>query len=162
VTLDRACLSILVLAAVGGAFAGALPQLAHVGAVVAGWAGARAVGPRIAPLLQGRVPAFAAHPIASVAAFVGCTLAATLAVRALLFLTPLRRIPGSRADRGLGALLAGLQAALVLWVGLSALAVWNRPVRVGGLELDPAGSELVGLARECNALGPLASPRAQH
>jgi uncharacterized membrane protein required for colicin V production len=162
VTLDLACLAVLVLAAVGGAFAGAIPQLVHVGAVVAGWAGARAIGPRIAPLLQGKVPAFAAHPIASVAAFIGCTILATLAARALLVLTPLRGAPGSRADRGIGALLAGIQAALVLWVGLSALAVWNRPVRVGRVEVDPAGSELVGLARECNALGPLASPRAEH
>jgi uncharacterized membrane protein required for colicin V production len=162
VTLDLACLAVLVLAAMGGAFAGAVPQLAHAAAVLAGWAGARALGPGIAPLLQGKVPAFAAHPLASVAAFVGCTLLATLAARLLLAFTPLRRASGSRADRGLGALLAGLQAALVLWVALSALAVWNRPVKVGSVAVDPAGSELVGLAREWNALGPLARLRAGH
>ncbi len=154
-TLDLACLAVVVLAAAFGAFAGAVPQLAHAAAIVAGWAGARAFGPRIAPLLQGKVPAFAAHPIAGVVAFVGCTLVASLLARVLVALTPLRRAPGTGADRGLGALLGGAQAAVVLWVVLSALAVWNRPLQVGTVRLDPAGSELVGAAREWNALGAL-------
>lgn len=152
-TIDLASLAVVVLAAIFGAFAGAVPQVAHVAAVAAGWAGARAFGPRVAPLLQGRVPAFAAHPLAAVVAFVACTAVATLLMRVLVALTPLRRAPGTAVDRGLGALLGGVQAALVLWVALSALAVWNRPLHLGTVRLDPAGSELVGAARECNALG---------
>ena len=152
-TLDLACVVVVLLAAAGGAFAGALPQLANLAAVVGGWAGARAFGPRIAPILQGKVPPFAAHPLASVAAFVGCTVVAALVARVLLALTPLRSWRGGSADRGTGALLAGTQAALVLWVVLSAFAVWGRAVRLGGVELDPDASEMVGFAREYNALG---------
>ena len=155
-TIDLVCLAVVVLAAIAGAFAGLLSQVTQLAAVAAGWLGARHLGPRLAPLLQGRVPAFAAHPLASVAAFLGCTVAALLVVRLLLAVTPLRRAPGSGADRGLGALLAAAQAALVLWIGLSALAVWGKPIRAGGVEVDPGRSELVGLARQHSALGSLA------
>ncbi len=156
VNLDLLCLGILVLAAVVGAFAGALSQLAHAAAVAAGWVGARALGPRLALLLQGKVPAFAAHPLGALAAFVGCTAVAALAARLLIALTPLRRAPGSGPDRALGALMGGLQAAVVLWIALSALAVWNRPVQLGGLRVDPERSELVGAARQWSALGTAA------
>jgi uncharacterized membrane protein required for colicin V production len=156
VTLDLACVAVVVLAAIRGAFTGVIPRLTQLIAVVAGWAGARAFGPSVAPLLQGRVPAFAAHPIASVLAFVGCTVLALLLVRGLLALTPLGRARGSGGDRAIGALLAGAQVAIILWVGLSAFAVWGRPVRLGRSEIDPAASELVGFAREHNALGALA------
>ncbi len=155
--VDLVSLAIVVMAAICGAFAGAVPQLAHAAAVAAGWGGARVLGPRVAPLLQGRVPAFAAHPIAGVIAFVACTLVATLVARVLIALTPLRRAPGTGADRGFGALLGGAQAALALWVALSALAVWNRPLQLGTVRLDPARSELVDVARGCNAFG--AAPR---
>jgi uncharacterized membrane protein required for colicin V production len=153
--VDLACLAVVVLAALAGAFAGVLSQAAQLAAVAAGWLGARHLGPRLAPLLQGRVPAFAAHPLASVAAFLGCTLLAVIAVRLLLFLTPLRRAPGTGLDRALGALLAAAQASLVVWVALSALVVWGKPVHLGGLVLDPSRSELAALARQHSALGSL-------
>jgi uncharacterized membrane protein required for colicin V production len=156
VTLDLACLAVVVLAAVRGAFTGIIPRLTQLAAVVAGWAGARALGPSVAPLLQGSVPPFAAHPLASVLTFVGCTVLALILVRALLALTPLGRVRGSGGDRAVGALLAAGQAAIVLWVGLSALAVWSRPLQIGSARLDPASSELVAFAREHSALGALA------
>ena len=158
-TLDLACLAVVALASIGGAFAGAIPQLAHLGALVAGVAGARALGPMVAPLLQGRVPAFAAHPISVLLAFLACTVGVTLVVRLLFRFTPLRRIPGGRADRGLGAMLGGLQALVVVWVALSAFSVWNRPLRLGEFVADPSRSELVGLAREYNAFGSLVGQR---
>lgn len=160
-TLDLACMAVVVLAAVRGAFTGVIPRLVQLAAVLAGWAGARAMGPSVVPLLQGRVPPFAAHPIASVGAFLACSVLAWLVLRALLALTPLGRARGTGGDRAIGALLGGAQAALVLWVGLSALAVWARPIRVGGAELDPARSELVELAREHSALGAIARWRGR-
>jgi uncharacterized membrane protein required for colicin V production len=153
VTLDLACLAIVVIAAIGGAFAGAVPQLAQLVALVAGWAGARVLGPMLAPMLQGRVPAFAAHPIAALVAFLLCTMLAALAARLVFSLTPLRSIPGGSADRGLGAMLGGGQALVVVWVALSAFAVWNRPIHLGNFVADPDRSELVGFARENNAFG---------
>lgn len=154
-TLDLGCLALVVVAAAAGAFAGATAQLVQLLAVAGGWLGARWAGPYLVPVLQGRVPAFAAHPIAGVAAFLGCTVATLLALRALLALTPLGRVRGTGGDRGLGALLGALKAGLALWVILSALAAWGKPLRLLGAELDPARSELVGLAREHGALGAL-------
>lgn len=156
VSIDLTCLGVVVLAAIAGTFAGVVSQVGRLAALAAGWLGARHLGPRLAPLLQGRVPAFAAHPLASLAAFIACTVAALVVIRVLLVLTPLRRAAGGGTDRALGALLAAAQAALVVWVGLSALAVWGKPIRAGGLELDPAASDLVGLARQHSALGSLA------
>ncbi len=160
-TLDLACLTVVALAAVAGAFAGFIPQIAHLLALAAGLAGARLVGPMIAPVLQGHVPAFTAHPIAVVASFLVCTLVATLVARLVVGITPLRRLPGGRADRGLGAMLGGVQAMVVVWVALSALAVWNRPIRLGAFVADPSRSELVGFARENNAFGSLLAQRAR-
>lgn len=158
-TLDAACLAVVVLAAIGGAVLGALTQLAQLGAVSAGWAGARWLGPTVAPFLQGKVPAFAAHPIASALAFAACAAAAMIVLHALVGLARARRAERGGMDRGLGALLGGTQAALVVWVGLSALAAWGKPVHVGRFHVDPTGSDLVGFAREHSALAPLA-PRA--
>ena len=156
--LDLACLAVLVLAAVAGAFVGAAPQLANLLAVLAGWGGARVLGPKLAPAIQGHVPAFAAHPIAGVAAFLACTAAGTIVARLILAIAPFGRAQGGGVHRGAGALLGGAHAAMVVWVALSALAVWNRPVRVGSFVVDPERSEFVGFARECNAFGSLAPP----
>jgi membrane protein required for colicin V production len=155
-TLDLACLALVVLASVGGAALGAATQLAQLGAAVAGWAGARWLGPTLAPVLQGRVPAFAAHPIASAIAFAACAAAAMIVLHALVGLAGLvglGRAARGGADRGLGALFGGAQAAIVVWVGLSALAAWGKPVQVGRLHVDPRGSDLVAFAREHDALG---------
>ena len=150
--LDLACLAVLVLASAAGAFAGALAQLASLGAVAAGWAGARWLGPRLVPVLHEDVPAFAAQPLASVIAFAVCAAVAALFLRTLAAALRGRGTLG-RVDRAAGALLGGAKAGMVLWVLLSALAAWGRPVHLGPVNLDPAGSELVALAREHSALG---------
>jgi membrane protein required for colicin V production len=169
--LDLGCLAIVTLAAVAGALTGALAQLASTGATAAGWAGARWLAPAVAPLLQGRVPAFAAHPVASVLTFAGCATVAALSLRALGAAARARGALGGRVDRAVGALLGGAKAALVLWVLLSALALWGRAVHVGPVHLDPRGSELVAAARERSALGrhagtaaaaPAVTPRRGH
>jgi membrane protein required for colicin V production len=158
-SLDLACVALVALAAVGGGVTGALGQIASGGAAVAGWIGARVVGPRLAPLVQGHVPAFTAGPAATVLAFAVCAFAAWIALRALG--ASLRAGTGaSRADRGLGALLGGAKAALVLWVLLSALALWGRPVDLGPVHVDPAGSDLVARARDHGAIA--AAHRALH
>jgi membrane protein required for colicin V production len=151
--LDLACLAVLVLAAAAGALQGILPQLSRLAGAAAGWAGARWLAPSLMPLVHGRVPAFAAHPIASVAAFAVCAVAGALALRLVLAAAGAGQAVGGGADRGLGALAGGAQAALFLWVALSALAIWGQPVHAGPLRLDPRGSDLVGFAREHSALG---------
>ena len=160
-SLDAVGVTVVLLAAAGGAYLGALSQLAQLGAVAVGWAGARLLGPALAPFLRGVLPAFAAHPVASLAAFVGCAVAARLALRLLTGLLGLTRARGGGPDRGLGALLGGAQAAVIVWVALSALVTWARPIHLGPLDLDPAGSDLCGFAREHNALGTVA-PFGRH
>ena len=152
VTLDLACLLVVVLAALSGAFLGALSQLAHLGAVLGGYVGARLFGPTLAAALRPRLPLFAAEPSARLAAFVACALVSGLLAKGVLglFAGPTR---GSGADRGLGALLGSAQAALVVWTALSLLAAFGRPVRLGPFSADPRGSELVALARRHGAFG---------
>jgi membrane protein required for colicin V production len=92
-----------------------------------------------------------------------CAIAAGLTLRVLG--ATLSRQGGAfgRVDRGLGALVGGAKAALVLWVMLSVLALWGRAVHLGPVHLDPRGSDLVAFAREHNALrrssDPSPSPR---
>jgi membrane protein required for colicin V production len=152
-SLDLTCLGLVLLAGVAGAVLGALSQAAQLAGVAAGWAGARLVAPALAPLLAGKVPAFAAHPVASVLAFAGCAFVATLVARGLVRLATPRGGAAGGANRGLGALLGAAQAALVVWVGVSALASWGKPLGLGRLRVDPTGSELVALAREWPAFG---------
>ena len=149
-SLDQLCLAAVVVAAVAGAFQGARPHLLRLGSVVAGWLGARALGPEVAAALHGRVPAFAAGPVGSVVAFLGCALAARLVLGFAWRLVAGEGEKGG-ADRGLGAVLGAVQAAAVIWVLLSALASWGRPVRLGPLALDPGRSELAALARSHSA-----------
>lgn len=151
--LDLSCVALVLLAGVAGAVLGALSQVAQLAGVFAGWVGARAVAPALVPLLAGRLPAFAAHPVASMLAFAGCAFAATLVARAMVRVATPRGGAAGGANRGLGALLGAAQAALVVWVGLSALASWGKPLGVGRLRVDPRGSELAALAREWPAFG---------
>lgn len=150
-SLDPSCIALVALAAVAGAFLGALSQLAQLGAMAAGWAGARVLGPTAASLLHGRLPAFAAHPLGNLLAFVVCAAVASVVLRAVLRLAAAGRAVRSGPDRGLGALLGAAQAALFLWAALSALAAWGRPLHLGPIDLDPTTSELVGLVREHGA-----------
>jgi uncharacterized membrane protein required for colicin V production len=150
-TLDEICLLALVIAAVAGAFFGALSQLAQLGAVLIGSAGARLIAPRLAPLLAPRLPRFAASPAATLIAFVGCAGVAGLFARAVVRGLAEREQRGG-VDRALGALLGGTQAALVIFTALGALSSFGRPVKLGPLVFDPRGSELVAFAKRQAAL----------
>lgn len=149
-TLDEACLIAVVFAALCGAFTGALSQLAQLCAAGAGFAGSRLFGPRLSRLIDSRVPLFVAPAAASLIAFVVCATVAGLAVRALLGAFARRERRGGW-DRALGALLGGGQAALVLWVALTALAVFGRPLKLGPVVADPRHSDLVAFARRHGA-----------
>jgi membrane protein required for colicin V production len=151
--LDLACLAMFLLSAGIGAVMGALAQLASAGATAVGWAGARWLAPHLVPLVRARVPAFAAQPVASLLAFCACAGVAALVLRALAAALGDDRGTLGRVDRSLGAIVGGAKAGVVLWIGLSALALWGRPLRFGPVDLDPTGSDLVAFAREHNALG---------
>jgi membrane protein required for colicin V production len=159
-TLDLVILGLLLLFAVAGAFSGALRQLTHLASVVAGWAAARYLAPRLAgPLLGARPPAWERGALAA-GCFLGAMLLAWLLGRAIA-----RRLhgPGGEPgplDRAAGALLGGAKAGLAAWVLLSALALARGPIVVGSLKLDLRGSDFGSLASRHNLLEAAAPKEA--
>jgi membrane protein required for colicin V production len=152
--LDVACLAALLLAAVSGAFTGALRQLAKLAAAGLALAGTRVLSPSVADALARAVPRIVAGPLASAATF--ATLYVLLAV-VLGILSRAARAAGAvpaPLDRGAGALLGGAKAALVLWVLVSALVAWGRPLPFLGAALQEPASDVAALARERSAFGP--------
>ncbi len=150
-SLDQVSLVVVVLGAAAGALQGARPHLLRLGAVAGGWLGARFAGPWVAAALHGRVPAFAAEPIGSVIAFVACALLARIVLGGLASMLFGEEREKGGVDRGLGALLGAAQTAFVLWILISALAAWGKPVHFGKVTLDPTRSDLASLARAHSA-----------
>jgi len=157
-TLDLVVLGLLLLFAVAGAFSGALRQLVHLAAVVAGWLAARHLPPRLAGPLLG------SHPAAwQRGALPGACFVAAVVVTWLLGSAIARRLHGPDGrpgplDRAGGALMGGLKAGLAIWVLLSALALARGPVVLGSLRLDLRGSDFGSLASRYNLL-EAAAPR---
>jgi hypothetical protein len=150
--IDLLGLAALAAGSATGALTGALRQVVHLGAL--GLAGllAPALGPLLARPLGKVLPlgglAAAAGAFAAFAlCFAALSLAGHLALRA-----GERRARRSAADRGLGALLGGLQTAFGLWAVLSLLVLWDRPIGRGGLRIDPRQGDLAAFAREHNLL----------
>jgi membrane protein required for colicin V production len=152
--LDLVCLAVLSVAAVSGAFGGALRQLAKLGAAGLALAGTRLLAPSVAAAMASALPRPVVGPLASAATF------AALYVLLGLVLGILARaahaagaVPGS-LDRGAGALLGGAKAGLVLWVLVSALVAWGRPLPFLGAALDAPSSDFAAFARDHGAFGP--------
>ena len=151
-TIDLVALAVLVLAAIAGAFSGALRQAVQLGAVALGWLAARHLGAAVARGLSGHLPALVARPVAAAVLFAGVAVLAAWTGHGLLRTGGLSRAVRGPADRAAGALLGGAKAALVVWVLLSALALAGGAVGVGRLRVDPRGSDLAALARAHNLL----------
>jgi membrane protein required for colicin V production len=156
VTLDLACLAALAAATLSGAASGALRQLAKVAAAGLAIGGARAFAPAVAAALGRWAPPFVADPAASAVTFVGLYLALALLLGLAARAARAAGAVPAAADRGLGALLGGAKAALVLWVLLSALVAWGRPLPVVGGSLAAATSDFAAFARDHGALGLVA------
>jgi membrane protein required for colicin V production len=157
-TLDLVVLGVLLLFAVAGAFSGALRQLVQLLGVVAGWAAARLVAPRLVGPVLGSRPAAWERAALAVACFVAAVVLVSLLGRAVA-----RRLQGpggspGPVDRGLGALLGGAKAALGCWVLLSALALARPPISLGGWKVDVRRSDFGSLAARHNLL-EVAAPR---
>ena len=156
-TLDLAVLGLVLLAAVAGAVSGALRQVLKLAGVVAGWAAARWLAPRVVQELH--APSAATR----VAITAGVFLATWLVV-ALLAPTILRAVQGEEErpgglDRLLGALLGAAKGGLVAWVLLALLALLGGRLAIGSLLIESRGSRAAALAARHDLLS-LASPRA--
>jgi membrane protein required for colicin V production len=157
VTLDAAVLALLALAAVAGALAGALRQVGVAAAAAAGWLAVRLWGAAGGRLLERALSPPIARAVAA-----GLVFALAFSAVGLLARLVRRRTAGAggRADRALGALLGGAEAALVGWVAVAVLDVAG-PALPRALQSQLARSDLASLVREHDALGRFRRPAEQ-
>jgi membrane protein required for colicin V production len=157
VTLDAAVLALLALAAVAGALAGAMRQVVLAAGAVAGW-----ISVRLWAAAGGRLLERALSPPLARAVAAGLVFAIAFSAVGLAGRLVRRRSTGagSRADRALGALLGGGEAALVAWVAIAVLDLAG-PALPRALQAQLARSDLAALVREHDALGRLRRPAEQ-
>lgn len=156
-SLDLLVLALVAAGSLVGALAGALRQVIRLLALAA----AAFLAPRLAPYLAGGLGRLlperaAAGPVAVALAFAALYLAIWLVSRLLLRLLGSGEQKGG-ADRGLGAVLGGAQAALAAWMVVSLLALWGRPVGPPSFRLDPGEGQVGALVKRFN-LVELAAP----
>lgn len=156
-TLDVALLVLVLLAGVAGAVSGALRQVLKLAALVAAWAAARWLAPRLTQELH------APSPAARVAVIAGTFVVGWLVV-ALLATAIRRAVQGDEEepgglDRVLGALLGAAKGVLVAWVLLSLLTLLGGRLVLGSLRVESRGSRAAALAAG-HDLFVMASPKA--
>lgn len=153
--IDLAALGILALAAAFGAASGALHQGVQLAGMAVGWLAAWNLGAPVARGFARWLPPDAARGAAGLLLFAGFGVLAAWVGHRFLATRGLAAVVRSPPDRGLGALLGGAKAALVLWVALSALALAGGRVTLGRFALDGRGSDLLEVARRQNLLARL-------
>ncbi len=143
-TLDLAVLGLVLLAAVAGAVSGGLRQVSKLAALVAGWAAARWLAPRLIRELDR--PSSAAWALVVAGTFVAGWLVGSLLARAIRrALQGEEEAPG-RLDRLLGAVLGAAKGGLVAWVLLSLLTLLGGRLSLGALRVESRGSRAAALA----------------
>jgi membrane protein required for colicin V production len=152
VAIDLATVALLALGAAFGSASGALHQLVQLAGMVVGWVAAWHLGAPVARGITRWIPQGTARGAAGLLLFLGFSILGAWVGHRFLATRGLKGVVRSPPDRGLGALLGGAKAALVLWVALSALALAGGRVALGRFVLDGRGSDLVALAREQNLL----------
>jgi membrane protein required for colicin V production len=150
VRLDLALLGLVLLAAVAGAFSGALRQLLKLAGVVAGWAAARWLAPVLTKQLD--APSATTRTLVIVATFVAAWALVALLARAIRRAVQGEELRPGGLDRALGALLGAAKGALVAWVFLALLALLGGKVVLGSLRIDDRGSRAAALAARCDLL----------
>lgn len=150
--IDLAAIGILALAAAFGAASGALHQGVQLAGMAVGWLAAWNLGAPVASGLARWLPREAARGAAGLVLFVGFSVLAAWVGHRFLATRGVAGAVRSPPDRGLGALLGGAKAALVVWVALSALALAGGRVALGRFAVDGRGSGLLEVAREHNLL----------
>jgi membrane protein required for colicin V production len=143
VTLDLVVLGLVLLAAAAGAVGGGLRQVLKLAALVAGWAAARWLAPRLVRELEPRGSAAGALIVAG-------TFVAGWLVASLLALAIRRAVQGEeeapgRLDRLVGAVLGAAKGALVAWVLLSLLTLLGGRLVLGPLRVESRGSRAAAL-----------------
>lgn len=156
-TLDLALLGLVLLAAVAGAVSGALWQVLKLAGVVAGWASARWLAPRVVQQLQ--APSAATRALVVAGAFVGAWMVVAILARAIRRAVQGEEEEPGGLDRALGAVLGAAKGALVAWIFLSLLALMGGRLALGPLRVESRGSRAAAWAARHDLLA-LASPKA--
>lgn len=151
-TIDLVVVAIVCLAAAIGSSSGALHQLVHLGGMLIGWFAAWHLGAPIARGIARWLPEGTARGAAGLLLFVGFSVLGAWIGHRFLATRGLSGAVRGPPDRGLGALLGGAKAVVVLWIALSALALAGGRVGLGRFVLDGKGSDLVAFAGEHNLL----------
>ncbi len=137
-TLDLVLLGLVLLAAVAGAMSGALWQVLKLAGVVAGWAAARWLAPRVVQQLQD--PSAATRALVVAGAFVAAWMVVAMLARAIRRAVQGEEEEPGGLDRALGAVLGAAKGALVAWVFLSLLALMGGRLALGPLRVESRGS----------------------
>ena len=156
-TLDVAVLLLVLLAALVGAMSGALRQVLRLAGVVAGWAAARWLAPRVLQQLHDH--STTTRLLVTGGAFLVGWMVAAVLTRAILQAVEGEEERTGWFDRLLGALLGAVKGALVAWVLLSLLALLGGRFALGSFVVDGRGSWAAAVAARHDLLS-LASPRA--
>ena len=147
--LDAALIAFLALAACLGALAGLLRPLFLFTGTALGWLAARHLSEPAGRMLATVLPASVARPATAVLLFVVVAGGVAYLGRRL---SRTREGEGRPLDRGAGAILAGLAAVAVAWVGL-AVAEALAPSLPDRWQRALGRSDLAGLVRENDLLG---------
>jgi Colicin V production protein len=149
VLLDAALIAFLAVAACLGALAGLLRPLFLFTGTALGWLAARHLSEPAGRLLSTVLPTAVARPVTAVLLFVFVAGGVAYVGRRL---ARNRDGEGRPLDRGAGALLAGMAAVAVAWVGL-AVAEALAPSLPDQWQRALGRSDLAGLVRENDLLG---------
>jgi membrane protein required for colicin V production len=160
VILDVVCLVLLAAAAASGAMTGALRQLAKLAAAGLALAGTRLLAPSVADAVAREAPRVVASVVSSAATFAVLYVLLALVLGILARAAQAAGAVPAPVDRGAGALLGGAKAAVVLWVLVSALVAWGKPLPFVGAALQAPASGFAAFARENGAFAPRGSKPA--
>lgn len=151
--IDVIAIGLVLLAAIVGAFTGALAQLVHLVGLALAWLLGRFAGLRFGPRLAGAIHVPAILGVALLALGVGFVVFVGIHVIGRGLLRRLRhgRGPG-RYDRAAGILVGATKSGLVVWLVMSLVVFFDGPLAGLGWKIDTRGSEVASLARRGNLL----------
>ena len=159
-TLDLLVLGLLLFFALLGAAAGGLMQLTHLAGALVGGALARPAALMLGPALAQRLgtPEIVGVLVSGVLAFfVGYGLVQWLLRKAMAQTLTNRVLSG--ADRAVGFALGGGKAALIIYVLLSALVFFEKPIaKVSRYHFETRGSTVATFVREHDLFTHFAVP----
>lgn len=150
-SLDLVAIGLVVLFALVGGLTGAWAQVVRIVALVGAWWTGRFLGLRYGPLLakEAGLPPLAGVVLLAMA--LGFLLFVIVTVVGRWILRKLREGKGpGPADRAAGVLLGAVKSGLAVWLVVSVLVVFEKPVAGLGWKVDTRRSEVATLARRYN------------